>query len=410
MQPRDDYFDREFTLSELLSGMSRDKLARGLTALLGPDFRLLSASGEVLLGSASALPAACRCELRLDIEALGYLEGPLAAQPQVQACAQLIELVMKSAARYLMASLLHEENVNENYRRLLLEHEALLKSELRYKHLAEELEVRVQAQTKTIKQAERQLYQAEKMASVGQLAAGVAHEINNPIGFIRSNLGTAKAYVQSFSRLAVLVESGALDQLAVAWKAEGMDFVLPDFVSLIDESISGADRVARIVADLKGFSNVDHNEEEVVNLADCITSVCNVAASHIPPGVQLLTELESTPPLRCRPAHLNQVFLGLLLNAVQAVGGQGEIRIRTQVGPNEIVVRVTDNGAGISEKNLSRIFDPFFTTRDVGKGTGLGLTVCRDIVKAHGGSIEVESREGAGSQFTVRLPLDGGKP
>lgn len=407
MQPGNECFDREFTLSELLSGLSRDKLARGLTALLGPDFRLVSASGEVLLGAA---PAACRCELRLDIEALGYLEGPLAAQPQVQACAQLIELVMKSAARYLMASLLHEENVNESYRRLLLEHEALLKSELRYKQLAEELEERVQAQTRTIKHAERQLYQAEKMASVGQLAAGVAHEINNPIGFIRSNLGTAKAYVQSFSRLAPLVKSGALDQLAAAWRTADMDFALQDFAALLDESISGTDRVARIVADLKGFSNIDHNEEEVVDINDCITSVCNVAASHIPPGVQLSTELESTPPLRCRPAHLNQVFLGLLLNAVQAVGGRGEIRIRTQSDANEIVVHVTDNGAGISEKNLSRIFDPFFTTREVGKGTGLGLTVCRDIVKAHGGSIEVESREGAGSQFAVRLPLDGGMP
>ena len=409
MQARNDHFDRDFTLTELLAGMSREKLARSLEVLLGPGFRLLSATGEVLLGTAEPLPAACRCELRLDIEPVGYLEDSAAAQPQVQACAHLIELVMKSAARYLMASHLHEENVNESYQRLLLQHEALLKSELRYKQLAEELEARVQAQVKTIKQAERQLYQAEKMASVGQLAAGVAHEINNPMGFIRSNLGTAKAYVQSFSRLAPLVKSGAGDQLAAAWKADDMDFVLEDFASLLDESITGADRVARIVADLKGFSNIDRTEEEVININDCITSVCNVAASRIPPGVHLVTELEQIPPLRCRPGHLNQVFLNLLLNAVQAVGEQGEIRMRTESGEGEILVHVTDTGAGITEENLPRIFEPFFTTREVGQGTGLGLTVSRDIAQAHGGVMEVESREGAGSHFTVHLPLDGRK-
>lgn len=406
MQLRDDHFDRDFTLTELLGEVPRDNLMRSLDVLLGPGFRLLSASGEVLLGAAEPLPAACRCELRLDIEPLGYLEGSFVAKPQMQTCAYLIELTMKSAARYLMASRLHEENVNENYQHLLLQHEALLKSELRYKHLAEELEARVQAQVKTIKQAERKLYQAEKMASVGQLAAGVAHEINNPIGFIRSNLGTAKAYVQSFSKLAPLVKTGAGDQLAAAWNRDDMDFVLEDFSSLLDESITGTDRVARIVADLKAFSNIDRTEDEVITINDCITSVCNIAASRIPVGVHLVTKLEQIPPILCRPGHLNQVFLNLLLNALQAVGKQGEVRIHTESIEDMIMVHVIDTGTGITEENLLRIFDPFFTTHDVGQGVGLGLTVCRDIVQAHGGRIEVESREGTGSHFTVYLPLD----
>lgn len=406
MQQRDDHFDRDFTLTELLTGMPHVKLKQSMEALLGVDFRLLTAKGEVLLGTAEPLPVACRCELLLDIEPLGFLEAPATMKLQAQACASLIELTMKSAARYLMASHLHENNVNENYKNLLLQHEALLKSELQYKQLSEELESRVQAQVKIIKQAERQLYQAEKMASVGQLAAGVAHEINNPIGFIRSNLGTAKAYVQNFSQLAPLIKSGVVDQLAAVWNEGDMDFVLEDFSSLLNESISGADRVARIVADLKGFSNIDHTEEEVISINDCITSVCNVAASRIPAGVHVVMQLEQTPPLRCRPGHLNQVFLNLLLNALQAVGEQGKIRIRTESITGVILVHVIDTGIGITEENMLRIFDPFFTTHDVGHGTGLGLTVCRDIVQAHGGSIVVESKKNEGSHFTVYLPLD----
>lgn len=406
MQPRNDHFDRDFTLTELLTGMPRVKLTQSMEALLGSDFRLLTAKGDVLLGTVEPLPEPCRCALLLDIEPLGFLEAPATMKLQAQACTSLIELAMKNTARYLMASHLHEENVNENYQSLLLQHEALLKSELQYKQLSEELESRVQAQVKIIKQAERQLYQAEKMASVGQLAAGVAHEINNPIGFIRSNLGTAKTYVQSFSQLAPLIKSGAVDQLATTWNKQDMDFVLEDFSSLLNESITGADRIARIVADLKGFSNIDHTEEEVIIINDCITSVCNVAASRIPVGVHLVMQLEQIPPLRCRPGHLNQVFLNLLLNALQAVGDQGEIRIRTESITGVILIHVIDTGTGITEENMLRIFDPFFTTHDVGQGTGLGLTVCRDIVQAHGGSIDVKSKKNEGSHFTISLPLD----
>jgi len=305
-----------------------------------------------------------------------------------------------------MASHLHEENVSESYQRLQHDHEALLKSEFRYKQLAEELDARVQSQVETIKNAERQLYAAEKMASVGQLAAGVAHEINNPIGFIRSNLGTAKAYVQQFSNLAQLIKSSEDSLLVAAWIKEDLDFVLDDFASLLDESIAGADRVTRIVGDLKGFSDIDRVSGEVCNVNDCVTTVFNLAINSVPLGTHLATELDVTPPLRCQSGHLNQAILNLLMNAVQAVGNQGLIKMRTESNNSEILVHVIDNGVGIPCEVLPRIFEPFFTTRDVGQGKGLGLTVCRDIVQAYGGWIDVQSQVGEGSHFTMHLPLN----
>lgn len=406
MKIREGHFDSDFTLAELLDGLPPDKLAQSLTLLLGPDFRLLTARGAAVLGAPHPPAEACRFELRFDIEPLGFLEAPAGMETQSRACALMIELLLKNAARYLMASQLHEENVSESYQRLQQEHAALLKSESSYRHLAEELDARVQEQVKTIHHAERQLYEAEKMASIGQLAAGVAHEINNPMGFIRSNLVTAKAYVQKFNSLAPLARNGAGDRLKSAWQAGDMDFVLEDFAALLNESMAGADRVARIVADLKAFSDVDRAAEEICNINDCVVSVCNIASSRIPAGVHLVTELDDSPSLRCRPGHLNQAFLNLLLNALQAVGQQGEIRLKTEYGDGEILMHVIDSGEGIPEESLSRIFEPFFTTRPVGQGTGLGLTVCRDIVQAHGGSISVESRVGVGSHFTVHLPLD----
>lgn len=402
---RKGHFDSDFTLEELLGGLPQGKLAQGLAQLLGQRFRLLATGDKVLLGAPQPLSGACRFELRLDIEPLGFLEAPASMEIQARACTLMIELLLQSAARYLMASQLHEDNVSESFQRLQQEHAALLKSQLSYKQLVGELDARVQAQVKTIHHTELQLYEAEKMASIGQLAAGVAHEINNPMGFIRSNLGTAKVYVQKLNSLAPLVRDGGGGRLKAAWQAGDMDFVMEDFAALLDESIAGADRVARIVADLKTFSDVDRAGEELCNINDSVVSVCNIASSRIPAGVHLSMELDDSPSLRCRPGRLNQALLNLLLNALQAVGQQGEIRLKTEYGDGEILVHVIDSGEGIPKERLSRIFEPFFTTRPVGQGTGLGLTVCRDIVQAHGGSISVESKVGVGSHFTVHLPL-----
>jgi two-component system NtrC family sensor kinase len=400
-----DAFDRELSLRELLGALASERLGRHLAALLG-DFRLYDEKKQAVLESGSVAADAMTVDIMLDIEPVGCLQGAVNIE-MLKAAADLVAILLQSQMRYHMASRLHEEQVSHDYQRLQQEHAALLKSELKYRTLAAELEARVQEQVEALKTAERQLYQAEKLASVGQLAAGVAHEINNPIGFIRSNLTSASAYVKDISGLRAAMASGDARKIVAAWNKADMEFLLEDFQSLLQESIVGADRVARIVSDLKGFSSIDQGKEERIDLNESIRTVCNVAGNRIQQKAQLVLDLGELPALQCQPGHINDVLLAMLFNATQAVGEQGEIRISTAVENGDICVRISDNGCGIAQENLSRIFDPFFTTREVGTGIGLGLTVSRDIVRAHGGHIEVESRVGAGTTFTVHLPLKG---
>ena len=305
-----------------------------------------------------------------------------------------------------MASALHLEAVHADYEQLQRKHEALKESEARYKALAENLEQRVQEQVRTIETAQRQLYQSEKLASVGQLAAGVAHEINNPIGFIMSNLGTAQLYVQRMADFGQQLHAEAdVHAIVTAWQECKMKAMLDDFSSLLQESAEGAGRVARIVADLKAFSNVDRETEEIVDLNSVVQAVCNVAAAQFRQQASISLDLGALPMLRCRPGHLGQVILNMLRNAAQAMSDRpGEISIATRARENEITVGIRDTGAGIPESDLPRIFEPFFTTREIGQGTGLGLTVSHDIVQAHGGRITVDSRVGVGTTFTIHLP------
>ncbi|GAO35177.1 hypothetical protein SCT_0561 [Sulfuricella sp. T08] len=396
LEPRT--FDREFDLAELLTGMPLARMAPILTTLLDGEFRLVTVDGRLMLGRAESFAQPHCVAIRHDLEPLGYLESASADEACLSAAAGMMELMLQLSARYLMAADLHIETVQEDYA-------SLKESEARYKALSEELEARVRQQVETIETAQRQLYQAEKLASIGQLAAGVAHEINNPIGFIRSNLGTAQQYVGDLSRLVALMKTGDIAQCRAAWEQADMGFVMEDFAALLRESINGADRVTKIVADLKGFSSVDQAEEETVDLNDNLRFASNVLAGQLKDKVELVLELGALPKILCLPGHLNQVFLNLLLNAAQALADQGRITVQSEAAGNEIRIRISDNGCGIPAEQLDRIFDPFFTTREVGSGTGLGLTVCRDIVQAHGGRIDVESKVGAGTTFTVNFPI-----
>ena len=396
-------FDREFTLNELLSGISQQRLGEALTALLGTGFRLSSRAGEVLAGTAADLPDAVRVTVLHDLEPLGWLEA-VAKEGKVRAAATLLELLCHQGARYHMASELHIEVVRADYETLQHQYAALQASEARYRELSQELEERVRQQVEVIETTQRQLYQAEKMASVGQLAAGVAHEINNPIGFIHSNLSTARSYIERLEKIAPAIR--ATPSLADAWKKDRMDFMLEDFGALLTESIDGTDRVTRIVADLKGFSNVDQAEEEHIDLNDSLRSICNIAHAQVSPQAEVVLDLGELPRQPCRVGQINQVLLSLLLNAVQAMDTRGEIHIRSRYVGGEIRIEFSDSGRGIAPDMLERIFDPFFTTHEVGQGVGLGLTVSRDVVAAHGGRIEVQSEPGKGSTFTIVLPVD----
>jgi two-component system NtrC family sensor kinase len=253
------------------------------------------------------------------------------------------------------------------------------------------------------------------MASIGQLAAGVAHEINNPMGFISSNLTTMGKYMQKLStfesELINAVQSrGDQDTLALLNDLRAqmkIDFILNDLHMLLEESRDGAERVRCIVQDLKSFSHEDEALCKPFSINDCLDSSLNMLRNEIKYVADVEREYDpELPLLNCYPQKLNQVFMNLLVNAAHAIEGHGTIRIKTFNEGGDIVVCITDTGKGIAPENLTRIFEPFFTTKEVGKGTGLGLSISYDIIKKHGGVMTVESEVGVGTTFTTRLPLN----
>ena len=263
-----------------------------------------------------------------------------------------------------------------------------------------------------LQQAQSRLVQQEKMASLGQLAAGVAHEINNPIGFLTSNLSSLEKYVERLIEFIevedrMLTHPGGpdLEQVNDLRKELKIDFISDDARELIEESLEGADRVRRIVQNLKNFSRPDHAEYELADLNQCLESAISIAWNEIKSVATLKREFGDIPQLWCCPQLLNQVFLNLLLNAVQALEGQGVISVRTWSDRRRVFVSVADSGRGIPPALRSRVFEPFFTTKEVGTGTGLGLSISYGIAQKHGGEIEVRSKEGEGSTFTLSLPL-----
>ncbi len=263
-------------------------------------------------------------------------------------------------------------------------------------------------------EAQSHLLQADKMASVGQLAAGVAHEINNPIGYVYSNLGTLEKYVQNtFSLLdqyelaensitdaAVLAKlKAAKDQLDIAYLKE-------DLRTLMAESKDGITRVKSIVQNLKDFSHVDATDEwHYADLHAGLNSTLNIVNNEIKYKAEVVREFGQIPQVECLASQLNQVFMNLLVNASHAIEEHGTITVRTGTAQDEVWVEVRDSGKGIPPENIKKIFDPFFTTKPIGKGTGLGLSLSYGIIQKHHGRIEVQSEVGKGTTFKVWLPV-----
>lgn len=265
---------------------------------------------------------------------------------------------------------------------------------------------------KKLEEAHNQLLQSEKLASIGQLAAGVAHEVNNPIGFVNSNLGTLKKYVANvlelLDRYETLEDEVPLSsrETIEAFKAEiDLPFLREDMVDLIGESIEGTSRVRRIVQDLRDFSRPGDSEWQAVDLHSGLESTLNVVWNEIKYKAEVARDYAELPAVECLPSQLNQVFLNLLVNAAQAIRERGVITLRTRCDGDQVVISVQDTGCGMPPEIRDRIFDPFFTTKPVGQGTGLGLSVTYGIVEKHGGRIEVASEPGQGTVFTVRLPV-----
>ena len=262
-----------------------------------------------------------------------------------------------------------------------------------------------------LEEAQSQLLQSERMAAIGQLAAGVAHEINNPVGFVNSNLTSMQRYVHDLLRLLADYEQaeGELSETSrvrIAQVKEEVDiaFMRGDLTELLGESLDGLKRVTRIVQDLKKFSHADESERQWADLESGLESTLRVAWNELKYKAEVVKEFAGIPQIECFPFQLNQVFLNLLVNAAQAIGERGTITIRTGADEGQVWIEVQDTGGGIKPEILARIFDPFFTTKPVGKGTGLGLSVAYGIVKKHEGRIEVQSELGKGTTFRVILP------
>jgi signal transduction histidine kinase len=278
------------------------------------------------------------------------------------------------------------------------------------------LNATMQRMNASLEDAQNQVIQSEKLASIGQISAGVAHEINNPVGFVLSNLGSLETYVAQLCELLVAYTEAEdampaplpepLARARALRVTKDFDFLRGDIVALMAESRDGLLRVKRIVQDLRDFSRGGFDESwQLIDLHAALDSTLNIVRNEIKYKATIVRNYGELPEIECLPSRLNQVFLNLLVNAGQAIDANGTITLTTGTRGAEAWIRIADTGSGISAEHVNRIFEPFFTTKPVGQGTGLGLSVSYSIVHKHGGRIEVESEVGRGTSFTVRLPL-----
>ncbi len=267
-----------------------------------------------------------------------------------------------------------------------------------------------------VMEMQAQMLQQDKLASIGQLAAGVAHEINNPVGFISSNLVTMKTYAEKFVGYIGMLEgqlqaaSGELPgELAAERQRLKLGYIVSDIGQLLTESIEGAERVKKIVQDLKTFARVDAAYIGDVDLNRCLDSTINIVWNEIKYAAELKRDYGTLPQVPCNAQQINQVFLNLLINAVHAIQVKGDlpglITVSTRQEEGAVVISIADSGCGIAPQYRSSIFTPFFTTKEVGRGTGLGLAISAEIIRKHGGMISFESEEGTGTTFRISLPL-----
>ncbi len=389
--------------------------------------RVVDPGGKPLWGSGDDVPPPGKGDPRrpilLEGEAAGDVVLPAgAAGGEIQDAllallADTLTAMAHNNLKRMLTTETHTEVVNRSYEELLESNRSLSASEQRYRELAGTLEIKVLERTEELSRAMAQLVQQEKMASVGRLAAGVAHEINNPLAFVTSNLHTLKKYTERFldiiDRYQRVFEQGGVaqqdrDDLRKHRESLRVDAISADAGDLLRQTLEGTERVRKIVADLKGFSHIDEEGEAPTELNREIDRTLSVMAHEIPAGAEILREFSPLPVIPCRAGAFNQLFLGLLRNAFQARQEGLRLTIRTSVSGDRIRIAFSDNGPGVPADLRPRIFEPFFTTRDVGKGKGLGLTVAYDIVTEHGGTIDVEETPGGGATFVLQLPTRRG--
>lgn len=273
----------------------------------------------------------------------------------------------------------------------------------------------LQNANRKIEETQAKLIQSEKLASVGQLAAGVAHEINNPIGFVRSNLATLDDYINVYQTLIDnyrsmnSLQGEALEarrqEIASIEKSEDLDYINEDIKDLLKDCRDGTSRVKDIVSGLRDFSHMGGKGRDLCDLNACISSTLKIVVNGLKKKCDVITDLQDIPMIIANQGEVNQILMNLLVNAGQAIDESGSIGVSTSVKDNMALVTVSDTGSGIDPANIEKLFDPFFTTKPVGEGTGLGLAISYGIIQDHGGDIDVKSELGVGTTFTISLPL-----
>ncbi len=307
---------------------------------------------------------------------------------------------------------------------LIIANEELAKRNQELADLNDTLEQKVKDRTASLTQAlddlsktQRQLLESEKFAAIGQLASGFAHEINNPIGYINSNLQTLQKYLIHYRNVITIIngleealnsrnKAEAARQVEVWLKAKeetNYEYINSDIGNLISESQAGIDKIKKIVLDIHDFAKPDKGEAEDIHIQSLVESVLNIIANQIKYKAVVIKDFQNVPRVHCNPQKIAQVLVNLLMNAVQAIPEKGEISIRIYQEDQYVCVSVKDTGVGISPENFSKIFDPFFTTK--GSSAGIGLSACYDIIRKHSGRLTVDSLEGQGSTFTMYLPF-----
>lgn len=347
-------------------------------------------------------------QLGYDFGAARYLLKPVVPEVLSECIRELL-----AAARLKNQEPSVEVSLDDEMQRLKMYNEVLFnKLESKMHELEHQVELHRQSEA-ALKAAQTQLVQNEKMATIGLLAAGIAHEINNPLSFISSNLISFKRYVEGFGEL----YGAVLDMLKVHHqppdkarfeeliKKRKLGYVVRDAGELIEECIGGADRLKAIVLDMKNFSRQDQSEKTHADINDLLKTTLNIARHELKYVATVEQDLQELPYFIGYPQQLGQVFLNLLVNAAQAMGDQGTITIRSWSDGQHIFISIADSGSGMTEEVKAQIFEPFFTTKPPGQGTGLGLPISADIIRKHGGSIAVDSTPGQGTTFLITLPV-----
>ena len=428
-------FDGEYGLSDLLPRALAEKLRLGME--LGGRFSAFITfpdstpfCPETQAESQFKEPPCCVLPILFESEPIGWLSLYSIDESCDESMAKLLagffilcmSQIMTFRYREMAMADLHGQVVEDSYAILEQKILQLEESEARYRDLAENLSRIVEKKSEEIQITQTRMMQQEKMASIGRLAAGIAHEINNPTGFIISNLYTLKDYengllalVARFDKVAEMIKgdiSACVDEIRCRLEEIedlkqdiDLDFILSDAPNLIRESQEGAERIKKIVADLKDFARPGESDFKYTDINKNLDLTLSVMTNELKYNATIIRHYGELPQVMCQPNHINQVFLNILSNAAQSIKGQGEITIETQAKNGHVTISISDTGCGIPQENLQRIFDPFFSTKEVGKGTGLGLNMAYNIIKSHGGEIDVTSQIGKGARFLINLPV-----